>query len=80
MSRRARALLVVVAGAATLALALWIPRAGRAAKAAEPACAGCQIPWDTMIRFEIARSPEEVLAALRRGPAGPPGAAAPAVR
>jgi hypothetical protein len=60
MDRWKRALFLVAAGLATLALTTWMSRHGRAVKQAEPDCAGCAISWDGMIRFEIATSRQEV--------------------
>ena len=64
MDRKRRALFLVVAGLATLALTTWMSWHGRAVKQAEPDCAGCTIPWDGMIRFEIATSREQVTGVL----------------
>lgn len=70
MTQRGAAVLVLVAGLATLALTVGMSRSGRAVRQAEPACAGCKIAWDGMILFEIARSRTEVLDVL--GPATEP--------
>jgi hypothetical protein len=70
MERWKAAQLVLVAGLATLALTIAMSWRGRAEQRATADCAGCAIPWDGMVRFEIATSPDEVLAVL--GPAGAP--------
>jgi hypothetical protein len=65
MDRKSRAVFLILAWIATIALVLWLPRSGRAVLQSEPACSGCPIPPGAMIRFELASSREEVLGILQ---------------
>jgi hypothetical protein len=64
MSRKRRALFVLLAGIATLALALWMPRHTEEVRHSTLACIGCRLLPGAMIRFELARDPREVDAVL----------------
>jgi hypothetical protein len=71
MDRKRRAIFVILAGIATILFSLWLlPRAVRTARQGEASCAGCRFAGNSMIRFELAGSREEVEDIL--GPAGSP--------
>jgi len=60
MDRKSRAVFLILAWIATIAMVLWLPRRGGAVLRGDPACAGCRLARNAMIRFELAGSREEV--------------------
>ncbi|MEA2693441.1 MAG: hypothetical protein QOJ16_2828 [Acidobacteriota bacterium] len=61
MDRKWRAWFVILAGVATILFTLWLlPRAVRTARQGEVSCVGCRFAGNSMIRFELASSREEV--------------------